>query len=193
MLPTYSSSPSLAHQRAALAWQKGNRHQWVTAFYAARVVGGLHEGLTRAIAHDINKSVDTVERLAMASLAYRFLFRQVATDTICRNKLREARRRLGYSHFVAAWKALRKEIDPMEVMAELFTCVEVGAGVRVFKAALSGRLGGGEFAEKVLGLGEYRLPTFLPDSDLFRQAIETGHYRVVLVDAAAETVVVRYG
>lgn len=193
MLPTYSSSPSIAHQRAALAWQKGNRHQWVTAFYAARVVGNLRKGETLALAHDINKSVDTVERLAKASLAYRFLFRQVAADTICRNKLREARRRLGYSHFACAWKALTREVDPLEVMAELFTCVDVGAGVRVLDAALNERLGGGGPPPDGLGLGEYRLPTFLPDSELYRQAVATGHYRVVLVDAAAETVVVRYG
>jgi len=193
MLPTCSSSPSLAHQRAAMAWARGTVAQWVTAFYAARVVGNLRKGETLSIAHDIAHSVDTVERLAKAAKAYRFLFRHVAADTICRNKLRAARRRLGYSHFACAWKWLMKEVAPREVLADVLEAADNGSGVRVLDAALAGRLGGGGPPPDGLGLGEYRLPTFLPDSELFRQAIGTGHYRVVLVDAAAETVVVRYG
>lgn len=194
MQQTLSNSPSIGHQRAATAWQRGNVAQWVTAFYAARVVGNLRKGETIALARDIARSVDTVERLAMAALAYRFLFRHGAADTVCRNKLRWARRRLSYLHFVSAWRALRREVDPADVLADILTAAEEGSGVRVLDAALSGRLGGGDGPkENVLGVGEYRLPTFDPTSDLFRQAIGTGHYRVVLVDAAAEQVIVRYG
>lgn len=194
MPATSSNSPSVGHQRAALAWQRGNAAQWVTAFYAARVVGNLRKGETLALAKDIARSVDTVERLAQAAIAYRFLFRHGTADTLCRNKLRSARRRLSYLHFVSAWRALRREVDPADVLADVLTAAEEGSGVRVLDAALSGRLGGGDCPrEKVLGAGEYRLPTFDPDSDLFRQAVGTGNYRVVLVDAAAEQVIVRYG
>lgn len=188
-----SGSPSLAHQRAVNAWLRGNTSQWVTAFRAARVVGGLRKGETLALARDISKSVDTVERLAQAAIAYRFLFGKVAADTICRNKLRECRRRLGYSHFVSAWKAMRREVDPASVMADLFICLETGAGVRVFEMALAERLGGGRGVPDELRVGEYRLPAFDPHSDLFRQALGSGRYRVVLVDSEVESVIVRYG
>lgn len=189
--PTLSeNSPFLAHRRAASAWRMGNSAQWVTAFYAARVVGLGAKGETLALAADIARSADTVERLAHAALAYRFLFRHGAADTECRNKLRQARRRLSYLHFDVAWKAISREMEPKDILADILVAADEGTGVRMLAMALAGRVGEG--TKKDLGAGEFELPTWEPESELYRQALGTGNFRVVLVDKNAETVIVRY-
>lgn len=176
-------------RRAATAWRNGTAAQWVTAFWAVRCVGNREKGQAQALARSIARSVDTVEHLAQAHRAYRHLFRHGCADTICRNKLRDARRALSYSHFAVAYRALFvDEKEPADVLADVLVASEEGSSVRMLAAALSENIG----AEPRLKHGEYLLPTHEPDSDLFRQAVATGHYRVVLVDQNAETVIIRY-
>lgn len=119
-----------AVKRAVTSSRAGELKLWVSCFACAQVVGRYEWGATKALAEQLNRSVDTVEARARAAVTYRRLFAMFRDDPELRRRLRELRRELSFSHFAEGGELLRQDVPALEVFGQLDTAALVGAGVR---------------------------------------------------------------
>jgi len=184
---------------AGQAWRKGELSRWETASYAGQIVG-THGPETRALAAEIRCEVDTVERLAHAQWAFDYLkfYLENHPDRVSAEaqlaKLHRSKC-LGYSIFARALPHIRRELHPMDVLAELFIVLDEGGSGAKFEMALRGKVVGGGLPrptptrpELHLPPGHYRLPTYgAADMGFIQEAVANGK-RLVIVDADVENV-----
>ena len=87
-------------RRAKAHHGRSNKHRWVVAFAAARVVG-LRNGATKDMAEDLRVSEMTLTRYARAGLCYLDMARAFRREgsNIGVTRLQKARNDLGLKHF----------------------------------------------------------------------------------------------
>lgn len=185
-----------AYHRGVRAYQAGNAHIWVTCAAARYVVGHYAMGATAAFAHDLARSVDSVERYAAAGRTYRLLRRTYGDvldprrgkkNSEMLRKLQEARAVLSYSHFYAlavAWSA--QEFGPREAMAYLMDAAQKRTPVEQFRNELT--------REKpdLPGPRGVTLPTWaLGEGQVQRKLAEHPETRIVILDGFPECAEVR--
>ena len=110
------------HLRCCKHFDRGERHRWVSCLAASRIVGRYEHGATRRLAEGLGCSVDYVERLAKAGIAYRSLrrFRPRSED----GKLASPK------HFYTMWDLWYKhEFSPREAAEQLRVAAEEGVSV----------------------------------------------------------------
>lgn len=117
-----------AAQRALAYSEQGELKLWVSCFACAQIVGQYERGATIVLAHELHRSVDTVEARARAAHTYRVLFSYFRDSPEIQKRLRAIRRVIGYSFFSEAGKMLRNDTPPLEVFAQLDTAAREGAG-----------------------------------------------------------------
>lgn len=129
--------PSAAHRRGIRAYRSANRDIWITCACARHIVGHYEYMATQNFAHDLARSVDSVERYAHAGTIYRLLRRTFGRDSETLRKLRWARDELTYSHFEALWKVWETEtMSPATALEHLLDAAEHHTPVEQFRNGL---------------------------------------------------------
>lgn len=125
--------PKIDHAQAVLLYRRSNGMSWRFAFAASLVVGNYDKGATAALAQDIMRSPDTVERYARAAKTVLMLCAAIREmyDKKERHEmfvdLAKALRVLNYLHLDAMgrlWK--HYEFDPKEFLCILSTAAQNG-------------------------------------------------------------------
>lgn len=124
---TLSDLGQRAHVAAVVNMRRGDGCRWRAAFAAAVVVGRYERGATLALARDLNRSVDSVERLARAAVTYLALHRLLANVPNLPERLRKLRRELPVSHFERVGRQMQNDMPALEAFAQLDTAAEGGA------------------------------------------------------------------
>lgn len=131
-------------KRAKAHHGKSNRHRWLVAYDAARVVG-LRNGKTRLMAQDLRVTKMTLTRYAQAWVFYRDLTRALfagnASDTLLK-PLRNARNDLGLKHFyVLGVYARLNDMTVLDCVAQLTTASGQGASTEEMMVHIYGEDG----------------------------------------------------
>lgn len=131
------SSPIVirAHDAAVRHSRAGYVSRWRACWAAAVVVGQRKPGLTRALAADLCRSVDTVESMARAAVTYAELHRHFRDIPEASARLRALRRALPWSHWAAIGRLMRAhDLTPLDALSALDTASAEGLSVAELSA-----------------------------------------------------------
>ena len=121
---------NLLEARALRAWQTGNKHRWVTCLAASRIVGQYEPGETENFSKALGLSLSQTQNLAKAGLGFR-AWRKYGLDW-------QVLKRITPSHVSAAAElAIRHDLLPRDIVADLMICAENGYSVMALRAMIA--------------------------------------------------------
>lgn len=122
-------------RHAIRSHNQSNESRWITCRRCAQVVGGYDKGAVKDLASVLCRSTDSVYDMARAYRAFYYMWKEAKNIECGRALLRDARRKLGYSFFAVAGRAIEsEEVSVTEAMAQIFIAWQEQAPLRFFAA-----------------------------------------------------------